>query len=124
MSRTDKLAGSLPEILPQLFAAYSNSLATHDAEKIKGLFSDQAKLTIDKRVMGPDDIATHLIKLNCEFKAEEYSWIIADHNEVLVSGICTWCNERRPFTMVLQFPSEGDILSGKISVTNHMILAK
>ena len=125
MSQHDKLQAQLPTIVSGVLQCYSDMLGKHNEEELKGLFAENAKLTIDKRVLGPKDIAAHLIKLNCEFKAEDYTAMLNDRNEAIVTGFCLWGNERRPFTMVLNITCSQDAsASGDIKITNHMILAK
>lgn len=105
----------LPGLVKKILDAFASTLVKDDG--VEDLFTEQSKLTIDKRVQSGADITKHLKRLCCEFRVKTYTFISTKDDQIVITGQCLWGNAPTAFTMVLDV----NMSTASIKIANLII---
>lgn len=117
MADRAEVVAELKDLVERILSAFSRTLKSTNDDDLEKLFTDESKMTVEKRVLGGKDIVRLLRRLNCEFTAEKYTYILTAEDQVIVNGFCVWGNSSTAFSMDLNL----DIAKKHVEVANFRI---
>jgi len=105
-----------------LLAFFGESLRKNDADGLKELFSEEAKLSEkENKKLGAENVAKWLMQQNSEFTPESFAYLAASDGHFVITGTCTWRSHRNSFSIILE-PGAGSDGYTKLTISSLIIL--
>jgi hypothetical protein len=119
----EEIRAALLSAPAEILSVITDALKSRSADDLEQLYAPSAKLSFGfTNIEGAARIAAHLISKNAECIANSYDVLVTNENRLIITGTCTWGNEKRFMTVVVEPMIEPE-KEPSLRIVNHIISA-